>query len=405
MDIWRMNRRQFAAVTTSSVAGGALGLLSGIGTAAERRPLSERPEADDHSLVTITGSPRERGRTYGRRFADAIREFLDTQIYGDFVKENAKRDELLRYAGACLKPIRQLSSELIDELEGMAEGSGLRLEEHVLITLHEELWHRGVIPAVDHCTAVAVGTPATCDGHTYVGESWDWFAQLYGKSQMLLWKRTDGPSVIGYSYPGLWTGAGMNSAGIALCWTSAFDKSIPGPAVGVPSYALISHLLYQPTLEAVEEEAKRARRAGWFTFVMADGNGRLLNIEGSPERMATEWGRGTMSRVYYGTREMTRTPAGQPIECHPQCARMRELLDSAKGHIDLASIKRFFADHETRWICKHFGSIDAMVFDTTSRQAHVTRGPGCLGRWQSFSFEETAQQGRLENTRKGLISP
>ena len=379
----RMTRRQ----VLSLCAGGAVAAIGlSPATAAERRPLDERPEASDHTLVTITGSPRERGRVYGRRFADAIRDFLDTQIYAPFDKDNSIRDELFRYAAACLPPIRQLSPELVDELEGMAEGSGLRLEEHLLITLQEELWHRGVIPSVEHCTAVAAGPPATSDGHTYVGESWDWFPQLYGKSQMLLWKRSDGPSVLSYSCPGLPTGAGLNSAGIALCWTSAFDKSIPGPAIGVPSYVLIAHLLAQSTLEAVEEEARCAKQAGWFTFVMADGRGRLLNIEGSPKRMATQWDRGTMARVYYGTREMTRTPADEPIECHPQCARMRELLAGATGHIDRPAMQRFFADHKTKWICKHFGSIDAMVFDTTSQTAYVTRGPGCLGRWQSFSF-------------------
>ncbi|HUT89799.1 MAG TPA: hypothetical protein VMY37_09900 [Thermoguttaceae bacterium] len=79
------------------------------------------------------------------------------------------------------------------------------------------------------------------------------------------------------------------------------------------------------------EEARRCGQAGWFTLVMADGDGRLLNVEGSPERIATEWGRGTMARVYYGTREMTRTPEGQPIPRHPRCARMLELLAGAKG--------------------------------------------------------------------------
>jgi isopenicillin-N N-acyltransferase-like protein len=388
-------------------AAAAVAAASGLSSAQTvgRSPLSERPKADDHVLVTIAGPPRQRGRTYGRRFSGAIRQFLNTEIYGEFAKEKTNREKLLRYAGACLKPIRELSSELADELEGMAEGSGLELEEHVLITLQEELWHRGVIPGPGHCTAVAAGPPATCDGKTYVGESWDWFPRLYGKSQMLLWNRDGGPSVLSYSYPGLWTGAGINSAGIALCWTSAFDKSIPGPAVGVPSYVLIAHLLYQRTLEAVEEEAKRAAQAGWFTFVLADGKGRLLNVEGSPDRMATQWGRGTMARVYYGTRRMTRTPAGQPIECHPQCARMRQLLDGAEGRIDLAAVKRFFADHETRWICKHFGSLDAMVFDTTSRLAHVTRGPGCLGQWKSFSFEAPDQPMRAEDTHHRRAGP
>ena len=156
-------------------------------------------------------------------------------------RSGAKEPKIIKTAKKVIADLEQKGNrnisidEVIDEMEGMAEGSGLRLEEHVLITLHEELWHRGVIPSAEHCTAVAVGPPATSDGNTYVGESWDWFTPLYGKSQMLLWKRADGPSVLCYSYPGLWTGAGMNSAGIALCWTSAFDKTIAGPAIGVPS--------------------------------------------------------------------------------------------------------------------------------------------------------------------------
>jgi hypothetical protein len=30
--------------------------------------------------------------------------------------------------------------------------------------------------------------------------------------------------------------------------------------------------------------------------------------------------------------------------------------------------------------------LDVVFFNTTQREAHVTRGPGCLGRWQRFSF-------------------
>lgn len=47
---------------------------------------------------------------------------------------------------------------------------------------------------------------------------------------MTLWKRAAGPSVLAYSYPGLWISAGLNSSGIALCWTSA-ALDVPGPRV------------------------------------------------------------------------------------------------------------------------------------------------------------------------------
>src|SRR5262245_65234161 len=92
--------------------------------------------------IVIAGGPRERGRRYGRRFRDEIAEFLDREIYRAFEGSLAAKDELLRYAAACSRVIRGECPVIADELEGMAEATGLRLEEHVLITLHEELYHR-----------------------------------------------------------------------------------------------------------------------------------------------------------------------------------------------------------------------------------------------------------------------
>ncbi|NUQ65093.1 MAG: twin-arginine translocation signal domain-containing protein, partial [Pirellulales bacterium] len=179
----------------------------------ERPPLSKRPDAPDHVLTVIRGGPRERGRAYGARFAGPIAEFLDREIYQAFAKQGAPgKDDLLCYADACFKPVRKMSSTISEELEGIAEGAGIRLEEAMLISLHEELWHRGVLPPVEHCTALAIGPPATCDGHTYVAQSWDWMTSVYGKSHMLLWQREEGPSLLSYAYPGLWAGAGLNSA-------------------------------------------------------------------------------------------------------------------------------------------------------------------------------------------------
>ena len=58
-------------------------------------------------------------------------------------------------------------------------------------------------------------------------------------------------------YPGLWVGAGLNAAGLALCWTSAdLGKNGIGARVGIPSYALLTHLLYQETLKDVAAEAR-----------------------------------------------------------------------------------------------------------------------------------------------------
>jgi isopenicillin-N N-acyltransferase like protein len=383
-----IHRRAFLA----QAAGWAAAAAAGPSQASPPKPPAGKapPPAPDHAIAVISGSPRERGRQYGRQFKDAIRAFLEQEIYGAFAKNPPRREDLLRYAALCMKPIARQAPIVMEELQGMAESTGLTLEEQVAVTCHEEFWHRGVLPAADHCTAIACGPPDTSDGGTYVGQNWDWMTRLYGLSRVLLWKRPEGPSVISYAYPGLWIAAGMNSAGIALCWTSTPGEGIPGPRVGLPSYVLIAEMLYQDTLDAAVEAARRSGHAGWFTFVLADGQGRLANVEGSPREMAVQWGRGHMARVYFGTAQMTHTPPGKPIKRHPQCQRMLDLLAGSKGRLDRPTLQGFFGDHEST-ICKHYGTLDSMLFNTARREAYVSRGPGCSGRWRRFTFADSVQ--------------
>jgi hypothetical protein len=377
----QLDRRAF-------LAAGALGL------ALPRRLLAEAswPKVADHTLTTVAGNPRERGRQYGKQFATAIGEFLDREIVIPFGNK-VTRGDMLRYAGQCAKEIHAYSPEVFDELEGMAEGARMRLEEIVAITLHEEFFHQGILPAAEHCTAIAAGPPDTDDNHTYVGQTWDWFVSLYGASRMLRWQRPEGPSVLAYAYPGLWIGAGLNSSGIALCWTSAEGKDIAGPRVGIPSYVVIAQMLYQPTMNDALEEARRAKHAGWFTFVLADAEGGLANVEGSPNELAVEEHSGHLARVLFGSRKMTGALEGQPVKYHPRCQKMYDLLGESKGRLNAVRLSELLSD---RSICacdativpRQVRTIDAMLFDTTTREALVTRGPIGSRPWKRFGFDQ-----------------
>jgi hypothetical protein len=368
--------------------------IAGLGALASAAPAparsAERPVKPFGDAIVIAGRPRERGRRYGRRFRDEIGEFLDREIYRAFEGSLAAKAELLRYAAACSRVIRAECPTIADELEGMAEATGLRLEEHVLITLHEELYHRGGLPPVSHCTAVAVGPPES-PGRTFVGQTWDWMESVAGMSSALQWRRDDGPSLLAYAFPGLWVGAGMNSAGLALCWTSAeLGKPKHVPRVGLPAYVLLAHLLYQPTLDAAIEAAKRGRQAGWFTFVMADGSGRLLNVEGSPEGVACEEATGRLVRVGFGSRRMTEAAGGRGPARHPRCSTMDAVLDRTRGRTDLNAMRTNFSD-PARGICVGKATIDMMVFDTVARTAHLSRGPEYGVAWRRYGFEGGAK--------------
>lgn len=337
-------------------------------------------------LKVIAGNPRERGLAYGKQFQDGIKHFLDREIYGAFIQKPAPKDEMLSYAKACGQVIHEVCPTIHQEMAGIAEGSGLSLDEVVLISLHEELYHRGVLPKAPHCTAVAVAPPDTSDGHTYVGQTWDWMPSVAGMSSIALWQRGEGPSVLSYGFPGLWTGAGVNSSGIALTWTSANlgDKSL-GARVGIPSYALLTHLLYQKDLDSALAEARRNKHAGWFTFVLADGKGRIVNIEGSPQGIVIEEGKERMVRIGFGSREMTKTPPDREVKLHARCDKMLTLLKSTAGKNTLRTMQEYFEEPKHQ-ISVGKGTIDMMVFDTTAKTAYLSRGPNYGVDWREFRF-------------------
>jgi hypothetical protein len=178
-----LNRRAF-------LRGTAVSAVFGAARTQADAPAGALPtkSAGKFHFSKIAGSPRERGRAYGRQFGDGIRSFLDKEIFGAFSGKVFPKDEMLRYAAACGKSIESNCPIIHEELGGMAEGSGIPFEELVLITLHEELYHKGVLPKLPHCTASAAGPPDTA-GDTYVGQTWDWMTSVAGLSSMVHWKR------------------------------------------------------------------------------------------------------------------------------------------------------------------------------------------------------------------------
>jgi hypothetical protein len=112
---------------------------------------------------------------------------------------------------------------------------------------------------------------------------------------------------------------------------------------------------------------------------LADGNGRLVNIEGSPGRVVVEEADGQLARVMYGSREL----AGGKL--HARCQLMYDLLRETQGKNNLTRLQDYFADTKYK-IHVGKGTIDMMVFDTTARTAHLSRGTSYNASWREFRF-------------------
>jgi predicted choloylglycine hydrolase len=306
----------------------------------------------EHTIATISGKPRERGRQYGTQFKEAIHGFLNKEIYSSFVGRPNAKETILKFAGVCTKAVKEYSPLIYDEMEGMAEGTGLTIEEIILVTNHEELWHRGVITATNHCTVFGAAPPDTQDGDTFVAQTWDWMESVYGMSSMLHWKRPEGPSLLAYAYPGLWTGAGLNTAGLALCWHSGGGDG-KEPRVGIPAYVLIAQILYQDTFKGALEEVRRATHAGWFVYLLGDGQGNLATIRGTPKKLDII------------------------LDATANGGRLRAI---GEKKVDLARMQENCPKVKVKT------TIDAMVFNCAKKEAYVTRRAGGVTPWKKFTF-------------------
>ena len=310
---------------------------------------------------------------------------------------------MLQYAAACGQVVDECPL-IADEFRGIAEGAGLTFEEVMLINLHEELYHRTGVPQHGHCTAVAVRRPtreipSPMSGKRGIG--WRGGRPLFGRAMAV----DQGASVLAYGFPGMPMGAGLNSAGIALCWTSANlqdHQTIPG--VGSPSYVLIAHPVCQKDLDSVIRAANQNKHAGWFTFVVADGDGNLVNIEGSPAAS----GGASEPRGACELRNEDTRPRGLRREQLSSSipARRRKTPVSRwgapAGMMNWQRLQQYFT-HPEYEICAGKATIDMMVFDTTARVADLSRGPGYRVAWREFRFSRPREHSLIRFVEEILL--
>ena len=172
-------------------------------------------------LVEIAGPPRQRGRMYGEQVRERIH--LSTGHYTSQLDrlgfDGANVDRLVT---TFLPRIRQWAPDLVEEMEGIAEGANLSLTSIVLVNARTEVLQLARREAgvrddePDGCTGAVILPEATREGALIHGQNWDWKAECAETSVVLRILRDDGPDILTFTEAGGLARSGFNSAGIAI---------------------------------------------------------------------------------------------------------------------------------------------------------------------------------------------
>lgn len=341
---------------------------------------------DGHSFpyIKVSGSSYEMGYQHGAQAGELVRKYLLLIELLAGVPRRVLAHQAMQFAPR----IEQLSPALTEEIQGLADGAGIGLEEAMLCQVRLEALHSR--PA--GCTAFAIKGSATLDGSVLAGQNQDLPPEYADVAILLHVQPNDGrPRALMFTFAGQLGYSGMNSHGVAH-----FANQLYGCPwqPGLPHYPLKRVLLEQSNVAGCMDilEAHPTCSAG--NLVLCDGQGHIADAEIRPEGIALFEDSSSDAIIHanhYLTERFAHHESGELPDSPRRLARMRERVHRAWGGITVDTMKDILADHDGHpaGICRHgdrgMHSISGYIAEPARGMLHVRRGHGCLGDWSEYA--------------------
>lgn len=239
--------------------------------------------------VRVRGGPRDRGRQYGEQARDRIRASISS--YRDVFMHYAGWDwpTVTEEARRLERPIAGYNPAYLEEMRGMAEGGGVGFEDILALNARTEVMFaakaRQAASASGSgrggCSAFAVLPGASTNGHTLIGQNWDWLLHSFDTVVVLEAQQDEGPDFVTVVEAGLLAKTGLNSSGIGLVTNALVTDEDRGEA-GVPYHVVLRAILDAQNLSDALAAVQRGRRSSSANYLVAHEDGIAVDVEAAP---------------------------------------------------------------------------------------------------------------------------
>jgi isopenicillin-N N-acyltransferase like protein len=248
-----------------------------------------------------SGTFYEMGYAHGKAAYDAIHQFTESRISLSsseyWTGRTLSRESVLTLAEACLAEHQAYSPELMQELQGMADATGLSLPALIInngfTDFIDVVYNVGDIssqPAQprlseDNCTAFLVPNNAAADGRAMFGQTWDMHYAATPHVILFRGKPQSAPAFLTFTIAGCVGMIGMNEAGITVGINNLMATD---GQIGVTWPFIIRKILMQNTIKDALSCLTEAKLAGAHNYLIMDRNGNGYNVEAMSTRCAIE---------------------------------------------------------------------------------------------------------------------
>jgi isopenicillin-N N-acyltransferase-like protein len=360
-------------------------------------------------FVHAQGTWGEMGQQVGTMFAPLIARHVDAWMRHVTRETGAGREAILAAAGRFRAPIQEHAPFLWEELEGMAQGSGIPIGELLMLQARAEVLRanrpsKATAPATPECTTFAVGGRRTAGGGVLFGQNVDLVPFVEEFGVIVRQYPRDAPATLLYTTAGLLGHNGLNEAGVGICANFVDDPT--GWGDGLPRYLLSRLALREDGAEAALKAALLPPRAASRNLLIADEGGTFVDAECLRDRVGLI--RGADDMLVHANHLEAPELAGLDTPTENSCARRRrlhELIEGAAAPLDVADIRGFYRDHANapHGLCAHpfegrnVQTVVSVIGDLAARELHAARGNPCRAPYATYTLA-TCRTGALSVT-------
>lgn len=341
--------------------------------------------------LDVRGGPREIGRQIGEGSRDLIAVAMEYHYEHHVAMTGidfARAEELGR---GYLAYARDWVPSVVEELRGLAEGSGVPMEKLLVPNCGEEFLD---VAAEGHCTSIAIS-----NGRRLLAHNEDWYAGDAAGSVLLRMGLDNGIVVLSVTPPYLLACGGLSSNGLATGGNTLFCND---GRIGVPNNFIRRWMLEAQSLEDARTRAMLGRRARGSNHLILDRNGRICDVETSGLSAVVFDARPYFVHTnHYLSAEMETVSEDSDLEGsrmrYDRAVNMLE-VGLRNGEDTMVLMDRILSDHANspRSICNHPDTTvpagarecttSSVIWDVDEMAGYVCAGPPCAASRERISL-------------------
>lgn len=270
-------------ISITPLLAASLSSINGYGSSAYTEKAVVPAINGNLKTLTLEGSPYNRGLIHGRTLKKEIGEVL--QLWKADIEQTYKmRAEV--FTSKFLKitdfipAIKKWTPELLEEVKGISDGSGVDFNTILMFQLVDEQWAQGQEVAAERCTSIGVNKRG--QSPTYVAQNMD-IEPFYQGYQTLLHIKDQQTKVESFvlTTPGLIGLNGMNNRSIAINCNTLLQLEYSKD--GLPVAFIVRGVLKQTTFDKAVGFVKQIKHASGQNYIIG-GLERAVSLECSAKK-------------------------------------------------------------------------------------------------------------------------